>query len=471
MNYKKKISKFTKKIPLLHKSLVFIYLFPTIYFRPFIYFLFKPDRNFSNHSEFKRFIGLQKIKTVKVNSLILKDKDSLIKSLKGYEFNEGGWTIYIKNICNLLDIKYINGLINENIYEIGIKILINDKNKPKDSYGLRPFGKTANVKEILRVGNLLFLNKIGPKIYDLILLEDDFKNTAYAFLVQDIKKNESKKINDEELSKFLKKIETLKFLQPAFRNIKNSDDFKIDNNKENIVKSANDKIMFLDFQSFDITNEYEYLKNISMRANITSFGKNRFLKNQFYIYQTIPGIQKGKRDTYDRWGKLDEIFKNCRIDIRDKVFLDVGCNLGLNCYYALSKGASFVFGIDTKEISEITSEFLNALGCTRYEIFGLDLNAKESYQLFSKKNISKTNILIYSSIAHHIGYPSEIGNLNLEYILFEGKGNSTIQENLDDMKDSGWIKENNYSLLYSNYLQDGDSGKRPYYLLKRNLNI
>ena len=128
----------------------------------------------------------------------------------------------------------------------GFKILINDKNKPKDGYGLRPFGKTANVKEILRVGNLLFLNKIGPKIYDLILLEDDFKNTAYAFLVQDIKKNESKKINDEELSKFLKKIETLKFLQPAFRNIKNSYDFKIDNNSENIVKSANDKIMFLD---------------------------------------------------------------------------------------------------------------------------------------------------------------------------------------------------------------------------------
>ncbi len=471
MKFKKKISKFTKKIPLLHKTLVFILLFPTIYIRPFIYYLLKKEKNSSKQYEFKKFIGLQKIKSVKINSLILKDKDNLIKSLQGYEFQEGGWTIYIKNISRFLEIEYINGLINENIDQIGIKILINDKNKPKDSYGLRPFGKTSNVKEILRVGNLLFLNKLGPKIYDLILLEDDFKNTAYAFLVQDIKTNESKKINDEEHSKLLKKIETLKFLQPTFRNIKNSDDFKIDNNKENIIKSANDEIMFLDFQSFNIINEYEYLKNISLRANITSFGRKRILKNQFYIYQTIPGIQQGKRDTYARWEKLDEIFKNCRIDITDKVFLDVGCNLGLNCYYALSKGASFVFGIDTKEISEITSEFLNALGCTRYQIFGLDLNAKESYQVFSKKNISKTNILIYSSIAHHIGYPSEIGNLNFEYILFEGKGNSTIQENLDDMKDSGWIKENNYSLLYSNYLQDGDSAKRPYYLLKRNLNI
>ena len=53
----------------------------------------------------------------------------------------------------------------------------------------------------------------------------------------------------------------------------------------------------------------------------------------------------------------------------------MGCNIGMNCYYALSRGAKFTYGIDRENISIKSKTLLNALGVKRSEIFGLDLNS------------------------------------------------------------------------------------------------
>ena len=141
----------------MHKFLANTFNFYIIYVLPILN-LYK-KLNFNKTKDISKVLGLQSIRLIKLKNIDLSSRDNLIKSINK-EFKEGGWCIYYKNAFEILDPKLFLDSYKDK--SLGIKIVINDKiissDKRNEIYGLRPFGRYSNVKEILRVGNRMFLN-------------------------------------------------------------------------------------------------------------------------------------------------------------------------------------------------------------------------------------------------------------------------------------------------------------------------
>ena len=461
----KKFGKLTKKVPLIHKFLVKIFNLYIIYCIPILN-LYKKFI-YSRHKDIKNILGLQSIKLIKSKNIDLSNRENLIKSTKSINVKVGGWCVYYKNAFDIVDRKlFLDSYKNKSI---GLKILINNKNKyskkSQDAYGLRPFGKYADVKEILRVGNRLNLLNIGPEIYDLIKLEDKNGLSCFAYLVEHIEGRG--KINPIKLNNFYKKIKSDPWLKPTWQTTTLIDDFDLDKENTNFIKDKNGLTKFIDFQAFSLDDENAYINSLVKDFGTTSFGAKRIFSNNNFLYQVLPGFEKGKRDTLTRWGQFDKIFEKIVFSLEGKTILDVGCNIGMNCYYALSNGAKFAYGIDTEKISSKSKEILNALGVTRSEIFGLDLNSKIDLNKLNNLLENNIDVLFYCSIDGHIGYPNQIRDIPFKYILHEGHPNTSIEENIHNLLKHNWLNKNSYKILYKNYLVDGDSPSRPLLFISR----
>tara|TARA_A100001388_G_scaffold182021_1_gene136354 strand:+ start:23789 stop:25213 length:1425 start_codon:yes stop_codon:yes gene_type:complete len=463
----KSIGRITKRFPLFHKTLSNFYNFLIIYILP----LKNINRLLSRKSkkELNNIIGKQTIKKIFVEDINLSTRESLLLSLDKLEIEEGGWCVYFKDAFKIIDYKFFPKSYKK--HNIGIKILINEKNKIKNknlsSYGLRPFGKLADIKEILRVGNRLSFLNLGPKIFDLILLEDNYGNKAFAYLLEDINGDKICYANKKEIKLFIKEILNDKWLQPSWNTTFLIDDFEINRESSNIILDKNNQYKFIDFQAFSIPNEFEFLKEIVNNSSETAFGRKRIFSDQNYLYQVLPEVQSGKRDTLKRWKLFDNLFESHDIKIENKIICDVGCNLGMNCYYSLSKGASYVYGIDKKNISKRASLLISSLGGTRFKFIGLDLKDNNDLEKIKFEISNQIDILFYCSIDGHIGYPSQIKDIMFKYILHEGHVGTTIEENFYNLLKNNWLNKSQSKIIFKTYLKDGDSGKRPIFLASR----
>ena len=462
----KKIGKFTKNFPPLHRLIANTFNFYIIYILP-IFSLYKKF-DLKKTKDISKILGLQSIRLIKLNNIDLTNRDTLKKSFKKIDFKEGGWCVYHKNAFDILDKKlFIESYRNKSI---GLKILINDKeiasDKNNTSYGLRPFGRYSNVKEILRVGNRMFLLNIGPKIYDLIRLEDKNGIRCYAYLISNIESKDVE-IPKKDYARFLNFLEVEKWLEPTWTTTFLIDDFDTKKKSSNLVLNMRGETKFLDFQAFAIPKENEYINQIVEDFGVTAFGEKRLFSNSNFLYQVLPEVNDGKRDTLKRWKEFDKMFNKINLSINNKNILDVGCNIGMNCYYALSRGASFVYGIDKKEISNRANHLLNSLGATRYEILGLDLNYSKDLNKISELLENKIDFVFYCSIDGHIGYPNQIRDIPFKYILHEGHPNTSLEENINNLLINNWLNTNSSNILFKEYISDGDSPSRPLILASR----
>ena len=77
----------------------------------------------------------------------------------------------------------------------------------------------------------------------------------------------------------------------------------------NFIKDENGFTKFIDFQSFSIIDENAYINDIVKDFGSTSFGAKRIFSKENFLYQVLPEVQDGKRDTLTRWSEFDKIFK------------------------------------------------------------------------------------------------------------------------------------------------------------------
>ena len=119
----KKLGKYTRNLPLLHKLLANTFNFYIIYVLPILN-LYK-KLNFNKTKDISKVLGLQSIRLIKLKNIDLSSRDNLIKSINNKEFKEGGWCIYYKNAFEILDPKLFLDSYKDK--SLGIKIVINDK--------------------------------------------------------------------------------------------------------------------------------------------------------------------------------------------------------------------------------------------------------------------------------------------------------------------------------------------------------
>jgi len=105
-------------------------------------------------------------------------------------------------------------------------------------------------------------------------------------------------------------------------------------------------------------------------------------------------------------------------NLKDKVVLDIGCNLGLFCQKAIEAGAKRVIGIDTPKAIESAKKLAYADGYFNIDFYSADLNGMTWEQIQELANINEVDIIFFFAMSAYMGEPEWLNNC--ETLYFEG---------------------------------------------------
>lgn len=396
---------------------------------------------------------------------------------ENFEFNEGGWTFYLPPQCGLTT---FFPLLQKNYpADAGIKILKDlslpsearySKNELNPAPGASLLRRSAHSPIfLLLVANYLFAHRLGVRVYDIVHLCSGTQNFT-AYVVQHVN-GESPNLDQHRI--FLNKIRSILEqgeIQLTHWQLETARDFvSPDCNGNLMIDSKSGEAVYLDFQGFFIPDPAKIVRSISDHAKeITHFGWCRIFRGKGkYLYQTVPGLVPGKRDVGIRWTQFLDLFNTHGLALEKRVVFDIGCNTGLMLYYALSEGAQWAIGWDYPPVINETKRMLLALGATRFDLIGTEINLSTNFLEKIPQRIRDTpsGVLFYLAVSDHIGFPPGVGDLPWEYLIYEGHAGQTVDECLDRLHTGIWSKS--IKVLGTKTFADGDSPSRAVLLCQR----
>jgi hypothetical protein len=160
--------------------------------------------------------------------------------------------------------------------------------------------------------------------------------------------------------------------------------------------------------------------------------------------------------------------RQCGLSLRDRLVLDVGCNLGMMIGVYLRLGAGWCHGWDRKNVTPHTESLLLGIGCTRFSLTGrditsdIDLVSDLPAHLHSRLNGC---VISYLSISGHIGWLQALSQINWSMLILEGHEN----ENLDafDNNIRQLRAKTAFRVAMTSSIKDGDSAARHFAILTR----
>jgi len=390
-------------------------------------------------------------------------------------FTEGRWTFYLPAQPQLS--KHFGFLTYNYPPDAGLKILkdfrspcearyVNHKQHPSPGAALKRF-ITPSPVVLLQVANYLYVYGLGIRVYDLIALKGSSR-VLTCYVVQHV---EGRHPTMEDYEWFMKGLtETLerKEITTIHEHTEMMADFKPPDCRNNlIVRSEDNRPLYVDFQGF-LLDQGKWFRSVvaEVRENV-HFGGTRFFRGGKYLYQTVPGLAIGKRDTSSRWDGLAAMLNEARCSLSGRVVYDVGCSMGLMLYNALSEGARWGIGWDLPAVVESAEKILLALGATRFDLFGEQILATTDFvekipAVFRKE---KGGILFFLAMSKHIGFPDGVADIPWEYMLYEGHARETLESTIERFGRIWWLSD--VQILAQRYIADGDTPRRPLILLRR----
>jgi hypothetical protein len=154
--------------------------------------------------------------------------------------------------------------------------------------------------------------------------------------------------------------------------------------------------------------------------------------------------------------------------ISRRVVLDVGCNAGMMLAAALSDGASWGIGWDTPQVIRRAQQLLFALGYTRFELIGGDLEPESSLTNSISQPLRSSLegcLVLYLAIRHHLGFLPDLGRVPWRIMVYEGgesERTSTLNRSLEDLH-----RTCRFDVVAATDFRDGESGARPVAVLIR----
>ena len=165
----------------------------------------------------------------------------------------------------------------------------------------------------------------------------------------------------------------------------------------------------VDFQGAVFRNFKEYKCQLLEKAN----NSTQYPKGAGGLYQSTP-YHGGKRNTNKRL-ELYEFH-----DFKNKVVLDVGCNLGMMCRAAFKNGAKRVVGFDWPDLVSVSRELAISDGYFNLDFYGVDLRHMDWKKIVEMSGIDKYDIILFLAMEQSLGKPSWLSKC--ETLLFEGHG-------------------------------------------------
>lgn len=238
----------------------------------------------------------------------------------------------------------------------------------------------------------------------------------------------------------------------------------------NALVGEDGRFHYVDFQNFFLTDYEAYLTDIAREAGEAShFGEETVLRGGRYLYQSVPGVSlPGKRSVEDRVVVLRRLLEEAGVSVRDRVVLDVGCNIGMMMAQYLKMGARWCHGWDRARVTPHTERLLLALGCTRFSTTGGDISREQpmgdDVPAFLRPALEGCAVS-YLAVRGHIGWLDALARLPWAFVIYEGHEGETrkdFEEHMSEFRRMVVFRVGGFS-----FYTDGDSDRRPVAILVR----
>lgn len=384
-------------------------------------------------------LPVQVARRIAVPELKLAHLDPFLDDLKnaGLAYGAGGHAIYLPP--ETIENTPFRVLSNYYPADAGLKIVkhpggISDAvYVPTDLEGesLLHLRLIHNLRHLTLVANLLHVNGVGPKLHDLVELDCD-GHLWTAFVMEHVAKPLTSMADCENGIKTIRELERqglVKVILPAGFD---DQEFQCPDCGGNAFMTADGQFRYIDFQNFSLTGYGEYLKTVALdAAQASHFGDKSVLRGGRYLYQSVPGLSlPGKRNIETRMTTLRPLLDEAGVSVRDRLVLDVGCNVGMMMGQYLKLGALWCHGWDQEVVVPHTEKLLYALGCTRFSTTGGLITQSTSLSDLAphvKPHLDGC-VISYLAIRGHVDWLNELGEVPWAFMIYEGHEGETSEQ-------------------------------------------
>ncbi len=390
-------------------------------------------------AEWQEVLPVQSPRRIKIPGFNLRDLDSFLSELRAASlpYGAGGHAVYLPP--QTLQDTAFRTLVKCYPPNSGLKIVKHPGGISESVYVSTREGESLfhlrmihNLRHLTLVANLLHSNGVGPKLYDLVELECE-QNLWTAFVVEHVGRavtsmpecNEGiRKIRDLEEKGVVKVILPAGFEDP---------EFQCPDCSGNAFATIDGEFRYVDFQNFALIKYGDLLKNIAVEAvEVSHFGDKSLFRGGCYLYQSVPGVNlPGKRSVEDRMKVLTRLMETIGVTVRDRLVLDVGCNIGMMMAQYLHLGALWCQGWDRPSVVPHTEKLLQALGCTRFSTTGADVTKsrmiENDLEPFLEPYLDGCAIS-YLAVRGHIGWLESLAHLPWAFLIYEGHEGETTEQ-------------------------------------------
>ncbi len=412
-----------------------------------------------------------------VPDLELRDTSSLVAYLQSLpvSYSTGRHAIYLTPQA----IKESAFRVLSEMYppDAGLKIVKNQGGIEDSGYitgktkgdSLIQLGLVHSHRHLSLVANLLYRKGIGPRLYDLVELQCN-GSLWTAYVTEHVDGETPSTFECEKVINKLKDLEQEGLLKVILPDGFDDEEFDCPTCSGNALTNHQGDCKYVDFQNFLLVNYQAFLADLAVEASKnTHFGDRLLLRGGRYLYQSIPGVRMpGKRNVEERMKVLTGLMESANVSVKDRLVLDVGCNIGMMMAQYLKLGAKWCHGWDRPNVIQYTEEILMALGCTRFSATGTDITQSQDLEgdlpSFLASSLNGC-IISYLAVRGHLGWLDALSRIPWSFLIYEGHEGES-QEDFENHIAQLKRLTNCYLGGVSSYV-DGDSEQRTVALLLR----
>lgn len=398
----------------------------------------------------------------------------------GADYKQGGHTIYLPPEAARSTV--FEAVMKHYPQNAGLKIvkaqggvdgggyLINGNGAIKRGDSMIHKKLTHHHRHLTLVSNLFHIKDLGPQLFDLIEIECAADNLWTAYITEHVDGRVATIAECEagvERMRGMERDGLLKVILPLGFD---DEEFQCPACSDNAFVGVDGKFRYIDFQNFLLVDYERFLTETALQAaEKTHFGETSVLRGGRYLYQSVPGVSlPGKRGIAERMVVLTKLMEAAGVSVKDKLVLDVGCNIGMMMGQYLKLGAGWCHGWDRGFVVPHTQELLSALGCTRFSTTGCDIDRLRPIETdlpaFLAPQLDGCAIS-YLAVRGHLGWLESLARIPWSFIIYEGHEGETQADFEEHMKE---LRERvNFRVSGTGEYRDGDSETRTVAILLR----
>ncbi|HYK21198.1 MAG TPA: hypothetical protein VEV42_10720 [Pyrinomonadaceae bacterium] len=431
-------------------------------------------------ASWQEVLPVQSARRIEIPNLELTNLESFLSELKqsGLSYGAGGHAVYLPP--ETIAATPFRELSNYYPSCAGLKIVKHPGGLAESVYVYKGEGESRlhlklihNLRHLTLVANLLHVNRVGPKLYDLVELQCN-NNLWTAFVIEHVAKPVTSMDVCENGIETIRGLEQRNLVKIILPSGFDDQEFQCPDCSGNAFMTVNGEFRYIDFQNFALTGYEDYLKSVALEAAEAShFGDKSILRGGRYLYQSVPGLNlPGKRNVETRVEALGALMNSAGVAVENRLVLDVGCNIGMMMAQYLKLGALWCHGWDQEVVVPHTEKLLYALGCTRFSTTGgvisVSTDLKGALAPHLKQHLNGC-VISYLAVRGHINWLNALKEIPWAFMIYEGHEGETTEQSLRYIEE--FKKTVPLRIAAQGEYADGDSEPRTVAILIREVSL